>query len=55
MLLGSSRPYPLLILEESGLWADDDDGILHEIQNNYKIPLLIIEIVFISFFFWKKF
>ena len=25
MLLGSSRPYPWLILEESGRWADDDD------------------------------
>ena len=25
MLLGSSRPYPRLILEESGRKADDDD------------------------------
>ena len=25
MLLGSSRPYPWLILEESGRQADDDD------------------------------
>ena len=27
MLLGSSRPYPGLILEEHGLWNDDDDVI----------------------------
>ena len=26
MLLGSSRPYPWLILEENGSW-NDDDGI----------------------------
>ena len=25
MLLGSSGPYPLLILEESGRYADDDN------------------------------
>ena len=26
MLLGSSRPYPWLILEEHGRWIDDDDS-----------------------------
>ena len=26
MLIGSSRPYPWLILEENGRHAEDDDG-----------------------------
>ena len=26
MLLGSSRPYPWSIFEESGRWNDDDDN-----------------------------
>ena len=45
MLLGSSRPYPWLILEENGRYtADDDDDEYYEIFL-YKIFIIIIVIL----------
>ena len=35
MLLGSSRPYPWLILEENGRWTDDDDDVDDERTIDY--------------------
>ena len=40
MLLGNSRPYPWLILEETGRWTDDDDEINDE---KYIIPTCTLQ------------
>ena len=47
VLLGSSRPYPWLILEESGHLADDDDD--DDDDDNFKMPVFLYFMVDIHF------